>query len=98
MRLRGAGPAGAAATGAPGPGAPRCSAPPRAAAAGPQPGGEGDGGRSAQVSREGAWVGVSGPSGAAISQWLLCFVLSAPGPGSWRTPSNDLGSLFVKGI
>lgn len=54
VRLRGAGPAGAAAARAPRPGAPGRRAPPRAAAAGPQPGGEGDGGRSAQVSRRGS--------------------------------------------
>lgn len=53
MRLRRVGPAGAAAAGAPGPGAPGRSAPPRAAATRPQSGGEGDGGRRAEVSRAG---------------------------------------------
>lgn len=53
MRLRGAGPAGAAAAGAARPGASGRGAPSRAVAARPQPGGEGDGGRRAEVSRRG---------------------------------------------
>lgn len=72
VRVRGAGPAGAAAAGAPGPGAPGRRAPPRAAAARPQPGGEGDGGRRAQVSGKGGRGGASGPGGSASSLRLLC--------------------------
>lgn len=73
VRVRRAGAAGAAAAGAPGPGAPGRRAPPRAAAARPQPGGEGDGGRRAQVSGEGGRGGASGPGGAAVlGSWRIC--------------------------
>lgn len=51
VRLRGAGPACAAAAGPARLGAPRCCTPARPAAAGLQSGGQGDGGRSSEVSR-----------------------------------------------